>query len=177
MPIVLAIDPGPVESGWCYLDTDTMRPLSHGKDSNVDVLELTRLAGERKADMVVIEQVESYGMPVGKEVFDTVLWCGRFYEALACRGTTPRMIGRTKVKLHFCHSVQAGDASIRHALIDRFAYNVGNFGKGTKKAPGWFYGFRNDVWSAYALAVLLADIHNGGVLISPGTAVSFGGKG
>ena len=32
-------------------------------------------------DVVVIEKIESYGMAVGAEVFDTVLWAGRFAEA------------------------------------------------------------------------------------------------
>ena len=33
---------------------------------------------------------------------------------------------------------------------------VGDIG-GTKAEPGWFYGFRADVWQAYALAVYVAD--------------------
>jgi hypothetical protein len=32
-------------------------------------------------DVVVIEKIESYGMAVGAEVFDTVWWAGRFAEA------------------------------------------------------------------------------------------------
>ena len=35
-----------------------------------------------------------------------------------------------------------------------------NHGKGTKANPGWFYGFRADVWQAYALAVYAADNWN-----------------
>ena len=43
------------------------------------------------------------------------------------------------------------------ALVDRFAPGQPNHGKGTKAEPGFFYGFRADVWQAFALAVYAAD--------------------
>jgi hypothetical protein len=48
-------------------------------------------------------------------------------------------------------------ATIGAAIVDRFASGQPNRGKGTKAKPGWFYGFRADIWQAYALAVLVAD--------------------
>ena len=56
-----------------------------------------------------------------------------------------------------CHGSRAKDTNIRQALVDRFAPGQPNHGKGTKAEPGWFYGFRADVWQAYALAVYVAD--------------------
>jgi hypothetical protein len=158
MSIVLAIDPGPTQSGYAYLDTDSYRPLAHAKIPNSELLPMLRYRPRaEQPDIAVIEMVASYGMPVGKEVFTTVLWIGRFFEALDRARVPCELIERMAVKLHFCHSVNAGDATIRQALVDRFATGVGNHGKGTKGAPGWFYGFAQDVWSAYALAVLAAD--------------------
>jgi hypothetical protein len=61
-------------------------------------------------------------------------------------------------KKTICHNPRANDSTIRQALIDRFAYGVPNKGKGSKKDPGWFYGFHADVWSAYAVAVTYADM-------------------
>ena len=67
------------------------------------------------------------------------------------------LIYRKDVKLHLCHTTKAKDSNITQALIDRFASGEPNRGKGTKAAPGWFYGFKADIWQAYALAVLAAD--------------------
>ena len=58
------------------------------------------------------------------------------------------MIYRLDEKLNLCQDSRAKDANIRQALIDRFASGTPNGGKGTKKAPGWFYGFSDDVWQA-----------------------------
>ena len=76
----------------------------------------------------------SYGMSVGREVFDTVLWIGRFYQALnAC--CPVRLLCRIEEKQHICHNSRANDAAIRRALIDRFADHDLKNGRGTKKNP------------------------------------------
>jgi hypothetical protein len=82
------------------------------------------------------------------------VWIGRFAERSP---VTPELVYRRDVKLHHCHSAKAKDANITQALIDRFAPGVPNKGKGTKAEPGWFYGFRADIWQSYALAVYVAD--------------------
>ena len=64
------------------------------------------------------------------------------------------------MKIHHCGSVKAKDANITQALVDRFASGVPNHGKGSKASPGWFYGFKADIWQAYALAVYTADTTN-----------------
>ena len=105
-------------------------------------------------DDFVIEMIASYGMPVGREVFDTVVWIGRFVQFITDQGMSqPTFVYRRDEKMTICHSPKANDATIRQALIDMFAYGTPNKGKGTKKSPGWFYGFRADVWQAYAVAV------------------------
>lgn len=162
---LLAIDPGSTESGWVVVDTETCEPCAFGKSPNVHLRTLI-LAGadEVEADRVAIEAVASYGMSVGKEVFETCIWIGRFAEAV--RGnwhpwSEPDLIYRRDVKLHVCGQTKATDSNIAQALKDRFAPGQPNHGKGTKAAPGFFYGFRADIWQAYALAVLAADrIHN-----------------
>lgn len=158
MSTLLAIDPGSAESGWVIIDARNRRPLDHGKLQNRDLLSdlRTHAIGNMPA---VIEMVASYGMSVGAEVFETCVWIGRFQQTLAHRnGREPELVKRLPIKVHHCHSAKANDSNIRQALVDRFAAGQSNHGKGTKAAPGWFYGFHADVWQAYALAVYAADV-------------------
>lgn len=102
-----------------------------------------------EADILVIEKIECYGMPVGKEVFETVFWCGRFCERW---GKTFYQLPRREVKLYLCNSPRAKDSNIRQVLIDRFG------SPGTKKNPGITYGLKKDLWQAFALAVTFWDL-------------------
>lgn len=155
---LLAIDPGNIESGWVVIDTVTCQPIAFGKTPNDDIRVFINCGDFDACHHVAIEMIASYGMAVGSEVFDTCVWIGRFQAAIETRtGDLPELIKRQPVKLHHCHTSKAKDANIAQALVDRFAPGQPNHGKGTKAAPGWFYGFRKDVWQAYALAVYAVD--------------------
>lgn len=147
----LGIDPGNVESAYALVDEEC-RPVHAGKVDNYQLRSALDLPAFR-ADVTAIEMVASYGMPVGADVFETCVWIGRFIE----QRPGARLVYRRDVKLHHCHSAKAKDSNITQALIDRFASGAPNRGKGTKAEPGWFYGFRADIWQAYALAVYIAD--------------------
>ena len=71
---LLAIDPGNLDSGYCLMDTETLRPIEFGKISNH---ELENLLANIHIGQIVIEKIASYGMAVGKEVFDTCVEIGR----------------------------------------------------------------------------------------------------
>lgn len=154
---ILAIDPGNTHSGIALIETGTCKPLKIAKMPNDQVLALVAMADY---EHLSIEMIASYGMSVGKEVFDTCVWIGRFIQRHANRNEAwadCKLVYRRDVKLHHCHSAKAKDANITQALIDRFACGEPNRGKGTKSAPGWFHGFAADIWQAYALAVLTSD--------------------
>ena len=80
-------------------------------------------------DVLVIEMIASYGMPVGKEVFETCVWIGRFKELAIIRNIKVEYIYRKDEKMNLCQSMKAKDSNIRQALIDRFGI------VGTKKNP------------------------------------------
>lgn len=151
---ILAIDPGNIYSGYAILDAKTYRPLMIGK---VDNNRMRKIVVEEDYDEVVIEMVACYGMPVGASVFDTCVWIGRFIECANKRKKPWVQTVRKEVKLNICGSNKAKDGNIVQALIDRFAPYTPNKGKGSKKAPGWFYGFKADIWQAYALGVTYID--------------------
>ena len=148
---VLSIDPGNRNSAWCMIDGETLKPLSFGKEENRVVLAAVQ---HLSYDSIVIERVASYGMAVGRDVFETCEWVGRFTQAAR---VPPDYVYRQEEKLHICGDSRAKDTNIRRALIDRFAQHDIKNGKGTKKNPDWFYGFSADVWQAYAVAVTYVE--------------------
>ena len=151
---VFAIDPGNTESAYCVVDAETLRPLVFDKVPNEALREYIRSFRFEEEDRAAVEMVASYGMAVGREVFDTCVWIGRFSECLDRKLLLPaEQIYRKEEKLHICHDSRAKDANIRRALIDRFARHDLKNGRGTKNKPDWFYGFRADVWSAYAVGL------------------------
>ena len=161
--MILAIDPGNTESGYALIDPTTCKPVEAGKIPNEQLLDHLRwlvYGPEDYVTSVAIEMIASYGMSVGQDIFETCVWIGRFQqvcESFGGYGLRCDLIYRRDVKLHHCHTTKANDSNISQALIDRFASGEPNRGKGTKAEPGWFYGFKADIWAAYALAVLVAD--------------------
>ena len=160
---ILGIDPGNEQSAYALVDANTLRPVSFVKLENelmychmVDAIRALELDSYQDLH-VAIEMIASYGMPVGAEVFETCVWIGRLEERL--KDFPVSRIFRRDEKLTICGSPRANDANIIQALTDRFAPGQMNRGKGTKKEPGWFYGFRADVWQAYALGVTYIDRH------------------
>ena len=139
----LGIDPGPRESAFVVWDGNGV--VESGDFSN------GTLAGYLEAAngiTVACEWIESFGMAVGREVFETVYAIGTFG---AVRPDL-RLVPRRDVKLHLCGSLRAKDTNIRQALIDRFGP------VGTKKNPGPLAGISKHRWPALAVAVTACDL-------------------
>lgn len=151
---VLAIDPGPIKSHFARLSdvhgSESPLKIECGTFENEDINKYPWQFPQ--VDIIAFEKVESYGMAVGADVFETVFWTGRFYDK-ADRFCIAKLlrVGRREVKLHVCENAAAKDTNIRHALIDRFGL------PGTKKKPGLTYGIVKDQWQALALAVTVYD--------------------
>lgn len=153
---IIAIDPGSAESAFVILDED-YGIHDFGKEGNEDLLK--RIYELNYKHEFVIEMVASMGMPVGKDIFDTCVWIGRFWEASISDERS--YIFRKEEKLNLCGSMKAKDANIRMALIDRFAKFDFKNGRGTKENPDTFYGFKADVWAAMAVGVTYIDKKKG----------------
>lgn len=149
--MIFAIDPGNIESAFVIVTDDLSKVINKGKVYNEDLLDIIWQVD--KVSHVAIEGIQSYGMPVGKEVFETCYFIGRLQETFFREhGKFPLMIYRKEEKICLCHSLKANDTNIRRALIDIYAPYTPNKGKGTKKSPGYFYGFKSDIYSALAVA-------------------------
>ena len=146
--MIFAIDPGTTESGWCIYKAGHI--ADSGVVSNDDQLRRLSTISWDPSMVLAIEMVASYGMPVGKEVFETCVWIGRFQQAWH----TPNaalLVYRRDVKLHLCGNARANDGNIRQALIDKLGP------QGVKANPGPTYGVKSHAWAALALAVTVAE--------------------
>jgi hypothetical protein len=151
---VVGIDPGTEVTAWVRLDHKCRCVKEHAIEGNNAVLsrilEWQRLP---RSPRVVVEMIESFGMPVGKEIFETVWWIGRYCQADQCAA---RMT-RRDVKLHVCGQMRGvNDSTIRQAMLDRFGPGR-EAAIGKKKSPGPLYGIRKDEWQALAVAVTFYD--------------------
>ena len=157
----LGVDPGTTESAYVLYDKETKQVDEFGKIPNEELLAKIhswRFEQELDADFA-IEMIASYGMPVGKTTFETVLWLGRFIEAwVQYTGASPvrKIYRKTDTCMHMCHTARAKDANITAAICDRYGGNM-KVAKGTKKDPGPLFGFSGDVWQAMGVAITAAE--------------------
>lgn len=145
---ILAIDPGCEKSGYVVLaDDDSI--VEHGVVQHPVMLEFISDWRDRMA----IEMIASYGMPVGREIFETVFFIGRYAQAYYLPEQVVR-IPRKAVTRFICNNASASDANIRQALIDRYPRTGGGAIPqiGVKAAKGPLFGMAKDRWAALALA-------------------------
>ena len=161
METIVAIDPGNEKSGFIIVEHDgeeICRVLEVGKIENNVLLSLIAQKLYGNGYDVAIEMIAGMGMTVGQEVFDTCVWIGRFWQTVLWQtGYGPTRIFRREEKLDLCGSLSAKDANIRQSLVDRYAPGQPNFGKGTTKDPGFFYGFSADMLAAMAVSTKYFD--------------------
>ena len=138
---ITGIDPGNKETAIVFINGVDI--IDHYYLPNDEALEkIVEINKSYHKCEIYCEMIASYGMPVGKSVFDTCLFIGRIIEALP----NVKLITRNVIKNAICHSSKANDANIRQALIDIYGE------PGTKKNPGATYGISGDKWAALAVA-------------------------
>jgi hypothetical protein len=162
---ILAIDPGTTESAYLLLVDGKISEFA--KVPNTEMLNVIgRIQYHHEHSVCVIEEVRSYGMVVGAEVFRTVFWTGMF--AHAWGEVDLRFLGRKQAVIHVCGSPGAKDANVRQAMLDRWGpakielETIGEDRKGKPvvkkvKIDGPTAGISKDVWAALAVASTAYD--------------------
>lgn len=165
---VLGVDPAPKESAVVAVDPISLeikakffcntRLLVERHDWGFGLSTTMTTLHPRPTDGVLaIERPVPMGQRVGHDVFDTLIWTGRLYQAFSGER---HMIRRTDIKISLCGKINVRDSDIRAALIKIYTkQNVLPLGGGAtpaigiKKHPGPLYGIKADLWQALAAAI------------------------
>lgn len=140
--MILALDPGNTYTAGVVLSANIGEHggrdlMDHWYLPNAEAIE--KITAYPYCDHLAIEMIACYGMAVGREVFETCVWIGRFIERWKGPCT---QIYRRDVKLHLCNSAKAKDGNVRQALLDLYG------GKGATKKGGMLHGVSGDQWAA-----------------------------
>lgn len=147
MSIIYGLDPGTIQSAIIGVARNYQGDIGITGARTLLNTEMIALLPKLNGALV-IEQIQSMGMAVGQEVFTTVWWAGRFYEAWP--NSERYQLPRRPIKLHLCGNMQAKDSNVRQALLDKFG---GANAIGRKASPGPLYGVKGHEFAALAVAV------------------------
>lgn len=148
---IFAIDPGSKKSAWVKFIDGQM--TDKGIWENAEMV--SKLSSVPPDMLVAIEFIQSYGMAVGFEVFETVFWIGKFALAAERSGAKVKRVGRPAIKSWVTGMGRATDSNMRQALIMRY----GGAGKGEP-----LHGVVKDIWSALGVAVYVEESSKTGEL-------------
>lgn len=143
-PPIYAIDPGTTESAILLFDGEKIYAAKILP--NEEMLSELRSHPRQVFAPIAIEMIASYGMAVGRDVFETCVLIGKILEIARSNAMPTQLVYRKDVKIHLCGTMKAKDPNIRQALIDKHGP------AGTKKNPGKLFGISSHLWSALAVA-------------------------
>jgi hypothetical protein len=141
-------------------NSENMQVVGSGVVGNEELLQMSSWDD---ANIVCIEMVASYGMPVGQTTFETVLWIGRFVQYSVAKNIEYQLLYKKKdINPTLCFSNKAKDANIRQAILDLFPATGGGTvpQKGTKSNPGPLFGVSSHAFSALAVALTYSIQNN-----------------
>ena len=161
--LIIGIDPGPEESGWAVLETESAKVLEFGKESNSELR--GRLRDSRfELKAAIIEFTPPYAMVMRKtkknktprvhiprQVVDTAIEIGRFIEVAEASVIAHELLHRQAIKTQLLTRTLGNDSLMIDALCDRYGGDRKS-AKGTKKQPGPLFGMNKDAWQALAVA-------------------------
>lgn len=156
MKIIIGIDPGPTQTAYAIID------------GRYGVVEADKIPNKDFIDMLVylpfrndptgniahaaIESIQSYGMPVGKETFETCYMIGRIMECFDRNDTPYTLYPRPVYAKSICGVGKISDSVLRQALLLRF-------GGDKKGEPMYPLKGCSDKRSAFAVAAYHLDLN------------------
>lgn len=157
MMLVMAIDPGNVQTAWTVMDHNN-RIIKFAKEDNYIVLHRINTWRE-KLSYAICEMIAGYGQQVGKSIYHTCIWIGMFKKEFMKGKEKPAdffLVYRKTVATFICESPMAKDGDVRQAMIDEYG------DPGTKKHPGKTYGITKDIWQSLGIAHYFVELrkHN-----------------
>ena len=158
---ILGIDPANKQTGYVIVDNN-FKIYDKGIIKNDKFIELMRTADY---DRIALEVIVPYGQRVGKTTFATAEMIGaismvaKLLDKPLFRATRPDITRHLGVQRSTKNNKQpTADSQIITILGKRFAKDYhNNRGEGTKDNPDYFYGFKADIWQAFAVAVYYID--------------------
>lgn len=144
--MVLGIDPGTTETGYCLID-DNYNIHTAGKLPNGEFL---TLIGQMQASHIACESIQSYGMAVGREVFETAYFIGEIRCISRLMGIPFDLYPRPEYAKSICGVSKINDSVLRQSLLLRF-------GGDKKGEPLFLLKGASDKRSAFAVAVYHMD--------------------
>ena len=154
---VLAIDPANKQTAYVLFDKNTWEIYDKDIIPNREFIEMIE---KGNFDRVALEIIVNMGVS-GRTLFETAEYVGIYTYITNTLQKPLKRVRRTDVKKHFKvkrstknKKQPSADSQIRSRLIERFGE------VGTKSKPGYFYGFKADIWQAFAVGVYAVDEEN-----------------
>ena len=147
---IIGIDPGNEETAYAVMAED-YTVIEADKQANDQFLDYTLPALIRSGiNTVVVEGIQSYGMAVGKTVFETCYIVGECRRVAKLEGAEVRIYARPEYARALVGGMKVKDSTVRQALMTRF-------GGDKKGEPLYLLKGNSDKRSAFAIAVYHAD--------------------
>jgi len=144
---IIGVDPGPEETAFAIVSSGYELVMADriGNDAFIRALKAAPLSH------VAVESIQSYGMPVGRSVFDTCYMIGRVIQVCKDREVPFTLYPRPEYVRNLCGGSTTKDSVLRQALRLRF-------GEDAKKGdPLYCLRGGSDKRSAFAVAVYHLD--------------------
>jgi hypothetical protein len=153
--LILGVDPGPAESAYALIGQEMSGSISDPfrihESAKVENRYLLGRLSVLRPSHVALESIQSYGMAVGRSVFDTCFTIGRILQVCDDHKIPCTLYPRPEYTRRICGVGKVNDSILRQSLLLRF-------GGDKKGEPLHALKGCSDKRSAFAVAVYHIDV-------------------